>query len=179
MLAVTSSFMKQLYPILCTASRLHWLIHRQVGGRHNAVAWLLLLHPELDPNAQVQREYDLQFKNRKRLTEIMMMLCNSHFRQDEHGFTALHIACGRNNAWAVARIGRHPAFNSINALDEEGCTALMEAASFGHTECVRTMLALPGVQLGLKDGLGRGLEEIARWCFLLIYVYWIIFQGIP
>merc|ERR1712210_72243 len=104
-----------------------------VGGRHNAVAWLLLLHPELDPNVQ-----------------------------DDHGFTALHLACGRDNPWAVARIGRHPAFNSINAVDEEGCTALMEAATFGHTECMRTMLSLPGVQIGLKDGLGRGLEEIAR-----------------
>jgi len=38
----------------------------------------------------------------------------------------------------------------------------MEAAAFGHTECVRTMLSLPGIQLDLKDGLGRGLEEIAR-----------------
>ena len=89
---------------------------------------------------------------------------NSQFWQDEHGFTALHLACGRDNGWAVAKIGRHPAFNSINVLDEEGCTALMEAASFGHTECVRTMMELPGIQLGLKDGLGRGLEEIARWC---------------
>ena len=86
----------------------------------------------------------------------------SHWRQDDHGFTALHLACGRDNPWAVARIGRHPAFNSINAVDEEGYTALMEAATFGHTECVRTMLSLPGVQIGLKDGLGRGLEEIAR-----------------
>ena len=83
-------------------------------------------------------------------------------RQDDHGFTALHLACGRDNPWAVARIGRHPSLNSINAVDEEGCTALMEAATFGHTECVRTMLELPGLQLGLKDGLGRGLEEIAR-----------------
>jgi len=74
----------------------------------------------------------------------------------------LHIACGRDNPWAVARIGRHPAIDSINAVDKEGCTALMEAAAFGHTECVRTMLTLPGVQLDLKDGLGRGLEEIAR-----------------
>ena len=100
------------------------------------------------------------------MTGSIVMLCqitNSHCHQDDHGFTALHIACGRDNPWAVARIGRHPAFNSINAVDEEGCTALMEAATFGHTECVRTMLALPGVQLGLKDGLGRGLEEIARW----------------
>ena len=36
--------------------------------------------------------------------------------QDDHGFTALHIACGRDNPWAVARIGRHPAMDSINAV---------------------------------------------------------------
>ena len=36
--------------------------------------------------------------------------------QDDHGFTALHIACGRDNPWAVARIGRHPAIDSINAV---------------------------------------------------------------
>ena len=108
---------------------------------------------------------------------------NSQFRQDKHGFTALHLACLRDNGWAVAKIGRHPAFNSINVLDEEGCTALMEAGSFGHTECVRTMMDLPGIQLGLKDGLGRGLEEIARFTidiYMHIYiVYGIIFQGIP
>ena len=26
----------------------------KVGGRHNAVAWIFLLHPELDPNLQVE-----------------------------------------------------------------------------------------------------------------------------
>ena len=29
----------------------------KVGGRHNAVAWIFLLHPELDPNLQVEPYY--------------------------------------------------------------------------------------------------------------------------
>ena len=127
------------------------------------MAWLLLLHPELDPNVQVQREFVPLRNFYNKTTEKLSSSRHYYFcHQDDHGFTALHLACGRDNPWAVAKIGRHPAFNSVNAVDEEGCTALMEAATFGHAECVRTLLALPGIQIGLKDGLGRGIEEIAR-----------------
>ena len=44
--------------------------------------------------------------------------------------------------------------------------------------CVRTMLALPGIQLDLKDGLGRGLEEIARLISNLFNDHHDLFQGL-
>ena len=40
------------------------------------------------------------------------------------------------------------------------------------------MLALPGIQLDLKDGLGRGLEEIARLISNLFNDHHDLFQGL-
>ena len=41
------------------------------------------------------------------------------------------------------------------------------------------MLTLPGVQLDLKDGLGRGLEEIARFISNLFNDHHDLFRGYP
>ena len=61
---------------------------------------------------------------------VVMILLSRGAQVDSlthHGFSALHLACGRDNPWAVARLARHPAIQSLNARDCEGCTPIMEA----------------------------------------------------
>ena len=62
----------------------------------------------------------------------------------------------------MAKLLTHPAMASANARDEEGATALMQAAMFGHVGCVRALVEGRGVDLGVVDRQGRGLEEVAR-----------------
>ena len=130
-----------------------------VGGGHNDIAWLLLLHPEIDPNLQVGGRLFM-----RRFVAFWCPMCLWWLKapQDCHGFTALHLAASGDNAWAVAKLLTHPAMASANARDEEGATALMQAAMFGHVGCVRTLLEGRGVDLGVVDRQGRGLEEVAR-----------------
>ena len=42
----------------------------------------------------------------------------------------------------------------------EGDTALHDAARFGHAECVRLLLAAPGIKIGLKNSRGKACQML-------------------
>lgn len=52
---------------------------------------------------------------------------------------------------------------SVNSLDKAGCTALHWAAHGGHTECVRILLSVPGVQIDVVNKLGDTPLHESAW----------------
>ena len=85
--------------------------------------------------------------------------------QDNFGNTALYVACTYNErdiARGVILLLAHPGMTSLNTRNNEGQTPILGAASRGNVNCVRALAALPGVDLEVRDNMGRGLQEVAR-----------------
>jgi ankyrin repeat protein len=64
--------------------------------------------------------------------------------------SALHSAAGCDDKDCIELIARKV---SVNAADDEGTTALMIAANYGHTECIKTLIRL-GADIEAKDHEG-------------------------
>ena len=59
-------------------------------------------------------------------------------------------AAAEGHTGAVTALLATPGFD-VNAVDEDGCTALMLAAREGHTEAVTALLAAPGLDLNAES----------------------------
>ena len=85
--------------------------------------------------------------------------------QSRDGATALHMACLQDNVDALSMLVRHPSMTSLNTKHNTGDTPIMTAVKNGRANCVRELVALPGMDLKTRDSAGRSLEEVARWVY--------------
>ena len=79
------------------------------------------------------------------------------------GNSALHYACAGRNTECIALLGQDRGMTKkiINAVNENGKTALMLAVEVGHLSSVKEMAKLKGVDWNTTNEDGESLEYVA------------------
>ena len=79
-------------------------------------------------------------------------------------YSALHYACSEGNTECIALLGRDRRMTKdiLNAVNEQGKTALMLAVELGHLSSVEEMAKLEGVDWKTANEDGESLEDVAR-----------------
>ena len=84
--------------------------------------------------------------------------------KDNHGFTALHrVLMFRDCCTELSSIALLSSTSTLNTKDPGGRTPLLLALHLGMTQRVEALLAVPGVDLTIKDTDGRCCIDMARW----------------
>eukprot|EP00092_Neocalanus_flemingeri_P025961 GFUD01028137.1.p1 GENE.GFUD01028137.1~~GFUD01028137.1.p1 ORF type:complete len:228 (+),score=65.88 GFUD01028137.1:90-773(+) len=86
--------------------------------------------------------------------DVNTAACNS--------WTPLHLACLAGDTKAIVRLGEHSRLITVNSEDDEGETPIMLAVWEGHTEVVREMVKIFGVNLNTTNRWGDNLQDVAR-----------------
>ena len=84
--------------------------------------------------------------------------------KDNHGFTALHrVLMYRDCCSELSSIALLSSTTTLNTKDPGGRTPLLLALHMGMPKRVEALLAVPGVDLNIKDTDGRCCIDMARW----------------
>ena len=96
---------------------------------------------------------------RRHDTIVKLLLDRTEVKVNEKnkwGQTALHYAAYRNNPEGARLLLLHPGFNSANATDMFGSTALMEAVRYRNKEVLVELVRHDSVGLEIPDGVFDG-----------------------
>ena len=77
------------------------------------------------------------------------------------GWTGLHFASAEDDVTTLSKLLSRPGAGDVNQTSSSG-TALTVAVDYGSLGCVRNLCGREDVDLGVRDGGGRCLEDIAR-----------------
>ena len=130
--------------------------------------WELCRDGKLDEvRAELARGGDVNDKNANGSTALMWAVGNGHNsivkllleqpavktnEKDNYGYTVLHLAALVNNAKGARMLLLHPGFNSANATNSSGNTALMKAVSGRKKELLLEVVKHGSVSLDLREG---------------------------
>jgi ankyrin repeat protein len=128
---------------------------RALQSKHDDVAEVLVVRPELDVNAQGSNgitalmQYVIR-NDKNRIQNLLDRGANPNLRDDEQD-TALHLAAQRGDIDIVRMLLAKEA--DVNAKNKLGGTPLMWAGVYGHEEVARALLE-KGADAKLKDADG-------------------------
>ena len=103
-------------------------------------------------------------RRRKKVARLLLQLPKIDINKvDHHGVCALHHVVLNDNSEGLALLLAREDLTSLNERNRWKETPLMHTLACNAVDCFRLLLCDPRLDLDVRDGHQRSLEEVQRW----------------